>query len=323
MPRFVVDPLDLASVRASELAIGALRRVAHELRRRGVGGGGDTNEAWASALGRLAAGRPVLRADALADVEDDVLDALTGSGVWVERGDYLLPALGLAFAGGVPIVSPVHQRADANMVYLGCEAPWLVRLAWRYGPPTGAAADLATGTGLVAVTLSSRYETVVAADISPDAVACAALSLELNRVPGRHTRAVVADVASGLPRRSFDLVVSNPPWVPTHPDPAENALYGDGGRTGMELPSRFIDETLELLRPGGTGIVLTLDSGWAGDVWPLRERIVELEAAGCEVIVEDAPPTVWRAEDAANCIELYDGCEHAQLKAVVFRPPRS
>lgn len=321
MSDFAVEPIDLDRVVSTGRAVHALRCVAQELRGRGVGAGIDTAQIWTTPLGHLVAGRAVQREQVVRDVDREVLDTLITAGVWVDRNNHVLPALALVFACGIPVVVPVHQIHDAAMVYIGLEAPWLVRLAWKHGPPEGAAADLATGTGIVAVILSSRYETVVAADISPDAVACAALTLALNRIPQRDTRAVVADVASGLPRGSFDLVVSNPPWVPTHPDAAYNYLYGDGGRTGMELPARFFDETLELLRPGGTGIVLALDTGWTGGRWPLRSRIAELRSAGCEVIVEHAPPALWGDQEAANCVEQYDGCEHAQLTAVVFRTP--
>lgn len=300
-------------------AVDALRWIARELRRLGLGERTrSSDESWRGPLGQIASGLPVER-DALDSVlPNDVLHALVAAGAWVDHQGTLLPGLALAFAGGVPIAAPVHQRADADMVYIGCEAPWLVRLAWRHGPGAGVAADLATGTGVVAVALSALYREVVAADVLVDAVNYARLTLALNETPDRDTRAVVADVASGLPSEAFDLVTSNPPWVPTDARDSKNFVYGDGGPTGMELPRRFVHETYRLLRPGGTGIVIVLDTVWDDGSRPIITELDWLAHRGCTVALEPAPDPVWGDSDRAACREVYPGCRSADLVGLVF-----
>lgn len=322
MAAALVEEVNPQAIARDEESITALRWIGTELRRRGVGqpalAADDAEAIWSTPLGRVGAGHVVPRAELVSDVPPHIVRALIDSGAWMARSDDVIPAVALSFAGGVPIASPAHQRNGPDMVYIGCEAPWLVRLAWKHGPGSGRAADLATGTGIVAVALSSRYATVVAADLLPEAVAFAEITLAINRTDQSATSAVVADVAAGLERGAFDLVTSNPPWVPTNPQSVENYLYGDGGPTGMELPRRFIAETVDLLAPGGTGIVITLDSTWSGDERPLRNQISALEDRGFDVVVEPAPTQVWGPADTELSVEQYPGCVDAQLVGLIF-----
>lgn len=322
MPTIEVEQLRPGAILESPAALDALRWIAKELRRLGIGERTRSDdEAWRGPLGQIASGIAVKRDEVRAVVPDQVIDGLLSAGAWVPYDDLLLPGLALAFAGGVPVAAPVHQRNDADMVYIGCEAPWLVRLAWRHGCGHGAAADLATGTGVVAVALSARYDVVVAADVLPAAVEYAELTLALNETAGRSTRAVVADVASGLPPEAFDLVTSNPPWVPTDARHDHNFVYGDGGPTGMELPRRFVRETYGLLCPGGTGVVIVLDTTWDDGSRPLERELDWLAARGCAVTLEPAPEPVWGAVDRAACIDSYPGCRSAELVGLVFTRP--
>lgn len=318
-----VPAVDLALLRDDQVVITTLRRIATELRRRGLGSmSNDADAVWETTLGVFTAGKPVRRVDLEQDLDRETIDHLVDVGAVVAHGEYLLPAIGLAFAGGVPVVKVVHQANHADMVYIGCEAPWLIRLAYRHGPGAGRAADLATGTGIVAVALSARYEHVVAADLLPAAVDCAALTLAVNRAPASETRAVVADVARGLDG-PFDLIVANCPWVPTDPAPENNFVYGDGGPTGIELPTRFARESADLLAPGGVGIVLVLDTRWEDGSRPIESLLDELSGRGLSVVTEPAPPTAWRDEDSEACRLTYPGCLEAHLVAVVFSRPVS
>lgn len=126
--------------------------------------------------------------------------------------------------------------------------------------------DLCTGTGCVA--LSLVYEcpglTVTATDIDPAAVELAHENArELGLDDGRLT--ILTDdlattlVADGANRGFFDVVVSNPPYVPTDECdtlPREIAEYEprralDGGADGLEIFRRIIGQAKSLLKPGG------------------------------------------------------------------------
>jgi methylase of polypeptide subunit release factors len=107
-----------------------------------------------------------------------------------------------------------------------------------------------------------------------------ALALEMNAevlshdgrpVVGTAAAVVVADLAAGLRRASYDLVLANPPWVPT---PAGEAIvFADGGPTGCELPRRFLRDALTLLRPGGAVAMTTLDPTMQDGARPWVEAI--------------------------------------------------
>lgn len=76
--------------------------------------------------------------------------------------------------------------------------------------------DLGTGSGCLAITLALelRQAVVVAVDRSLGALAVARKNVARYRAEGR-VRLLGGDLASALEVGSFDLVVTNPPYVPT------------------------------------------------------------------------------------------------------------
>ena len=100
--------------------------------------------------------------------------------------------------------------------------------------------DLGTGSGCIAITVAlERPEaSVVATDLSLGALAVAAANCRRHGVDGR-VRLVSVDLLSALGRRSFDVVVSNPPYIDTGEwdslmpevrdhEPPEALFAGDG-----------------------------------------------------------------------------------------------
>ncbi|MCL2790607.1 MAG: peptide chain release factor N(5)-glutamine methyltransferase [Desulfobulbus sp.] len=122
------------------------------------------------------------------------------------------------------------------------------------------ALDLCTGSGVIAVVLARELGcAVVAADISEAALHMA----QANSIRHRTTDLVLpvcCDLFSGLhPRRSFDLIVTNPPYVAEEEidglEPevsrAEPRLALSGGPGGMRCIERIAEEARRRLRPGG------------------------------------------------------------------------
>ena len=213
---FTVPPVDLARIAVSPRVVPILRELAIRVRGEALELAPDGHVTFTvTPLLQLMSGKPLERAVVTELVDAASLDVLLRCGAMVAIDEYVLASIGFGWAGPVPVVVPFHQLDDAERVYIGSETPWLTKLAFRHGPGGGRAAELAAGTGAVAAAMSALYHDVVAADLLPQAVACAELTLSLNAIPGRSARAVVADVAAGLEPESFDLVVGNPPWVPT------------------------------------------------------------------------------------------------------------
>jgi release factor glutamine methyltransferase len=126
------------------------------------------------------------------------------------------------------------------------------------GSPHPKVADLGTGSGAIAGSIAHEVPgaEVHAVEFSAFAHAWAAknlLPLGVTLVRG--------DLRDALPEHNgtFDVVVSNPPYIPAEAIPNEpevalhdppEALYG-GGADGMELPTAAAASAARLLLPGG------------------------------------------------------------------------
>lgn len=122
--------------------------------------------------------------------------------------------------------------------------------------------DLGTGSGAIAVSIAAECprSRVHAVELSEFAYAWAARNVALPEVGGR-VELVLGDLRTAFPELDslVDVVVSNPPYIPSgmiprEPEAAEHdpelALYG-GGEDGLELPLATIASAARLLRPGG------------------------------------------------------------------------
>jgi len=120
--------------------------------------------------------------------------------------------------------------------------------------------DLGTGSGAIAIALASELPnaTVTAVDGSPAAAAVAEQNAATHGVAAR-VRVVVSDWTAALPPdERFDLVVSNPPYIPSADVatlPAEvrrePSLALDGGPDGLAAYRRIVAEAARVLEPDG------------------------------------------------------------------------
>lgn len=108
--------------------------------------------------------------------------------------------------------------------------------------------EVGTGTGLIAAEMA-KVTRVVATDINPHAVFCAHRT---------GIDVVQTDLFGGL-RGPFDLVLFNPPYLPTQPEERMNDWLEfalDGGASGRAIIDRFVDEVGRVLAPGGRILLL-------------------------------------------------------------------
>jgi len=141
--------------------------------------------------------------------------------------------------------------------------------------------DVGTGSGALAVLAARMGARVSATDISRRAVVTA----RLNAVrAGERVRVRRGDLSTPWPGRTFDVVVSNPPYVPARtvrPPLWGRARAWDGGHDGRHVVDRICSRAPSLLRP--RGVLLMVHSGLCG----AETTVARLSEAGLTCAVTD------------------------------------
>jgi len=149
-------------------------------------------------------------------------------------------------------------RVDPRVLVPRPETEVVAEAALAALPEEGRALDLCTGSGVLAVTLAlGRRARLVATDLSPGA-------LEIARENARSLGAEITFLEGDLdgpvaPGERFDLLVSNPPYVPSGEIEGlsrevrrEPRLALDGGPDGLALIRRIVALAPSRLAAGGT-----------------------------------------------------------------------
>ncbi|MFC4034939.1 HemK2/MTQ2 family protein methyltransferase [Streptomyces polygonati] len=140
--------------------------------------------------------------------------------------------------------------------------------------------ELGTGSGALAVHAARLGARVTAVDVSRRAVLCARVNAALHR--SRVT--VVRCDLSALGAGRYDMLLSNPPYVPAPaalPPLRGRARAWDGGRDGRAVVDRVCAAAGSVLRPGGT--LLMVHSEMCG----VEATIDALALAGLDAEVSD------------------------------------
>jgi release factor glutamine methyltransferase len=161
---------------------------------------------------------------------------------------------------------------------------WLLAAVLRRQPQLrgGAVLDVCTGTGAIAIVAAlagARFVTAV--DVSARAVLTARINARLN---GVRVEAIRGSLLDAVPGRRFDVIVSNPPYLPAEDDalPARGrARHTEAGTTGRTLLDRLIDAAPAHLAPGGV-LIVTHSSVNGEDATLARMRAAGLEPSVAE-----------------------------------------
>ena len=163
------------------------------------------------------------------------------------------------------------------------------------------ALDVGTGSGCVALALAAEdpFVRLVATDVEPGALAVArgnAARLGL----ARRVEFVLSDLFADVGERPFDLIVSNPPYIPADEYVAlernvrdhepRRALYG--GVDGLDVYRRLVPGAALLLRPGGT-LALEVGAGQADAVAGIMEAAGAYETPAIRDDLAGIPRVVY------------------------------
>jgi ribosomal protein L3 glutamine methyltransferase len=138
-------------------------------------------------------------------------------------------------------------------------------LAPLIGEPTQvrAALDLCTGSGCLAILLAHAYPEadIDAVDISSDALTVAQRNVSDYGLAGR-INLIRSDLYANLPEKSYELILSNPPYVTGNDMAALPAEYRheprlalEGGEDGLDAVRVILRDAPRYLAPGGTLVV--------------------------------------------------------------------
>jgi release factor glutamine methyltransferase len=166
------------------------------------------------------------------------------------------------------ICEEVYQPAEDT--YL------LLKAALNESKPTDEAIELGCGRCLIAAALAQRVKTLIATDINPHAVMLA-------KSKGLDT--VRADIFRGI-RAKFDLVIFNPPYLPTSDEEKIEGWLNrafDGGPSGRDIVFRFLENLRDYLKEDGRALLLISSLTGLEEV---KKKAGEVELDSCVVCHE-------------------------------------
>jgi len=149
------------------------------------------------------------------------------------------------------------KLGDADCIYEPAEDSFLLAdAALKEAEPGMHILEIGTGSGFVSAVLLANLKDIhlLATEINPHAARCAkANGVEVIRTD------LFRGIKPEKPEKLFDLILFNPPYLPTSKDEKVQGWLNyafDGGISGRETLDMFLDEVKDYLKPGGKILVL-------------------------------------------------------------------
>lgn len=186
---------------------------------------------------------------------------------------FVVSDLGCAVGGA----GGIGKRDEAVVLGVGGASTTLAGITVR--TPVGAALDLGTGSGIQALHAARHATRVTATDLNPRALHITALTLALSGAPAADLRAgsLYEPLRDG---ESYDLIVSNPPFVIS---PGARLTYRDGGMGGDDLCRALVQGAGARLNEGGYAQFLANWQHVEGEDW--QDRLRSWIPRGCDAWV--------------------------------------
>ena len=193
---------------------------------------------------------------------------------------------GQAWLCGVRFAVPcgaMIPRSPLGAVLADGVAPWV-----QAAP--GRVLDLCCGVGALGIVAAHAFPTARVDLVDDDAVALRAAAGNVERQGLAERVSVVrSDLFESMPHRSYDLIVCNPPYVPSAeladlpPEFRHEPRHGlDGGDDGLSVWRRVLARVDEFLTPAGVLLGETGNASAAFDAAFPWLRAVWLDVPGAE-----------------------------------------
>lgn len=271
----------------------------------------QAREPWALAMRMLTVHDPVTRDEARAAL-GELLDPLLDAGLLVKKGtadgELVSPFVLHLLDGLYLFADDLSQRGDAVMAVSGTT----VALSGAAAPrersataPLESCLDVGCGAGAIALRLSRRARRTVGTDINLRAIAIARVNAALNGIHNVELRE--GHLFEPVRGERFDLIVSQPPFVP-RPEGAAGSAFLYGGARGDELALELLSGVSRHLTERGRALLML---EWPEhEDEPIATRVRRATGADnvddVDVLLLRAPPT--------------SADEHASNYAAVLHP---
>ncbi len=171
-------------------------------------------------------------------------------------------------------------KVDERVLIPRCETELLVEQALKIADKDSKVLDLCTGSGAIAIAINKEKQAITTAvDVSEGALEVATLNAKEN---GADIEFINSDLFSSLDNRKFDLIISNPPYIPTKDIDGlqrevkdfEPKLALDGGEDGLDVYKKIILDAPRYLNEKG---VLLFECG-IGQAQAIKELLKDFSS---------------------------------------------
>lgn len=125
------------------------------------------------------------------------------------------------------------------------------------------ALEVGTSSGIILKELSKNFRIVIGTDVDFN-------SLKHSQSILKNDRLICCDAVSALHNVKFDLIVTNPPYLPNNPNQVDKTI--DGGLSGIEVSIHILISALDKLSKKGKILILVSS---LSDKKKLKRFIVE------------------------------------------------
>ena len=227
-------------------------------------------------------------------VAPELLEAMREAGVLISNASGTASAVRLSSLEGLLFLHSAFPTTAADAVFFGPDTYRFARVIIAHlgmSGPIRRAVDIGCGAGPGAILVArARPEAeVVAVDINQAALRLTEVNAAL---AGVRVAAVESNLLSSV-SGSFDLIVSNPPYLV---DPNERAYRHGGGSLGAELSLAILDAAVGRLTPGGS-LLLYTGAAIVNGFDPFKQAAeARLGGSGTSWTYEELDPDVFGEE---------------------------
>jgi methylase of polypeptide subunit release factors len=214
-------------------------------------------------------------------VPDQLLTLLLESGLLVAKDDgyvahaMLLPVDGFLVASDHPVA--IERQESELVLWPNPTSKFLTRFSVRRH--SRATLDLGTGSGILSLGAAKYSDIVIATDLNERAATFARFNARLNGV--ENIEVLVGDCFAPVADRTFDLILSNPPFFIT---PQTGYMFCENEMELDGLCRRLVKEAPAHLNEGGYMQMLCEWAQLSGQPW--EDRVAEwLQGTGCDAWV--------------------------------------